>query len=121
MLPLPNVKGKFEDVIFKMTFNATKHEIKMYNRIYVSTRALYLKGIDAQSQKEVEAWVQSIYTAYYKIRNLTVGNKNIDLSKMSDLITTYCDVLKKDDCIQDYWVTLYHNDEKKFDSKIMKL
>ena len=123
MLPLPKLEKKNEDVIFRMSFKATNHPVQMYNRLFVSTRALQLANVDPTSQPSVEMWLQNIYQAYFKIRDATVGRlgENASDTQMKALITGYCDILRQDSCIQEYWVTIYSGDVKKFDSRQMNL
>ena len=123
MIPLPKIDNTSEDVIFRMSFNATSHPVQMYNRVRISTRALHLAGIDPTSQMAVGAWVQGLYQSYSKMRNVTVGFKGENASddQIKALITAYCDVLRRETCIQDYWVTLYKDQTKKADSKLMNL
>jgi hypothetical protein len=123
MLPLPKLENKKEDIIFRMSFKATNHPVQMYNRIFVSTRALQLAGVDPTSQPSVEMWLQNLYQAYFKIRDATVGRmgQNASQDQMKALITGYCEVLRQDSCVQDYWVTIYEGDAKKCDSRQMNL
>lgn len=123
MLPLPKLENRNEDVIFKMNFNATNHVVQMYNRIYVSTRALQIFGVDPTSQQAVGIWLQDIYQAYYKLRNVIFAEASepVTPDQLKALMEGYCDVLKRNACIQDYWVTLYHENKKQLDSKQLKL
>jgi hypothetical protein len=122
MLPLPSLENKTEDVIFRINFNATNHEVQMYNRLWVSTRALQLFGVDPTSQQAVGIWLQDIYQAYYKIRNDLFGQETeVTPDKLKALIETYCHELKRNACIQDHWVTIYHNNQKQLDSRQLKL
>lgn len=123
MIPLPDLKNKNEDVIFKMSFNATNHpKVQMYNKVRISTRALHLEGCDPTSQDEVGAWLNKIYQAYAKIRAIELGKeKEVSDGVLKSLMEQYCSLLRSTTPIIDYWVTLYDKNKLLLDSKEMNL
>ena len=96
-----------EDTLIKMNFNVTQHEVKMYNRIWVSTRALELRGFGHGSFETAGEWMNVIYKEYCIFRTVCVKDPQaVAKNEMVALMQAYCEYLRKNEVIQDYWVTL---------------
>jgi hypothetical protein len=96
-----------KDRLMRMSFNVTQHEVRMYNRIFVSTRALELRGFSHGSLETAGDWMNTIYKEYCVFRAVCIKDPdNVSGNDMVALMQAYCEFLRKNDIIQDYWVTL---------------
>ena len=65
-------------------------------------------------------WMNQIYQKYYEIRKRCVPDElNISEDNKKDLMVEYCQLLKSDPVVQDYWVRLFHG-KQILDNREMK-